>query len=290
MKLGIIEVSQHVLDASYAAELDALETPAYDELAEQTALLTAKPQYKERRDAAALTPLTYFAVQAALRVMNDEAVAGRLPKEIYQRAVVAGDCARLMMTTAVTQSAAKHYYTTNPHLALLYHDRNLGLPIVLQGIDPKTNKVLPALVDAAFYDASLVMGGALRFLQKEKDLLASKPAADIIAKSVDLHMISGVPDLEDDRIVRMYKYLGWPYAGRDHYERMEDKVTFKPATRAFIRELYAPSRGCPARWLRRQADPPTNLLSEAWVDMATLYLPPGAIASGGLQRRVKLRA
>jgi hypothetical protein len=287
MKLAGIEIPQKVINTHYDAELTALNsTPGYNTLAEQTAALLSKPAYAARQEQTALTPLTQFSIQATFRIMGDERVADGLPKEIAHRSSVASNCARLMATAALVEGHAAQYYMTNPHFKPLYEQPGSALQVLLTQNTPESIQSLATLGDAAFYDSSLVMGGALRFLQKERNLLAEAPAAEIVAGSTALQDITSVPD---HALVTMRTKLGWPYANPKRYERTGSSLTFIESTRTLIRGLYQTNRGCPARNMPAGNGQRTTMLGKSWAGMASLFLTPDAIASGGLQKKIPLR-
>jgi hypothetical protein len=181
-----------------------------------------------------------------------------------------------MITSAVHSGNFIKYYLSNSHLHALAADSDGGVSGVLRNRD-SLGKFLQELGDVAVLDASIVAGGALRYLQREHpEALQDESAADIVGRSVGLQLVAGVPD---DRLQAMRKRLGFPYTARQYLTRTGTDLDFTAQARAFLHSLQQNGTGCPAHdALTHHTVPQSTFLRHAWADLAGIVLPPNATA------------
>jgi len=256
--------------------------PTYLHLAERAGKLASGAQ-RQRDHEVGLLPAAYFALRTSLDILTDERIE-TMPLEVAERTRVAALTSVAVTERAIRRGALIQYYNTNEHLAPLV-SQSPKLRGVIEASGFAEIRYLCSLGKAAFEDAGLVIGGAMKYLQATNEAgirvaeRRGKWPVECIAGSLALQDISRVPNEHGNE---MRKYMGMPYAlARRFMKRPDGLLDFSAGARMRLESYHKARRGCPAHYISAPGSPYATMLQAMWAEMVDYSLPENATLREG---------
>jgi hypothetical protein len=281
----------HFPDAAVIQQLNASREaffggadPLYAQLAAQTAEVAENQANSEKRALASLMPIAYFGIRAAVETVRQPDIAPHMPASVERRSSVIRAYSSFVITDALRTGAFAAHYRENDALAPLINDDPRHIVANFLSSKGTFEEQLTTLGEVAIMDASIVAGGALRFLKREQPaLLRAEPAAAIVGRSVGLQLVARVPD---EKLDVMREHLGSPYTNSKNFVYEWGALDFTSEARLFLNSLRQKGTGCPAHnALTQGTASEATFLRLVWSDLAEVLLPPHAKAEAPPGRR-----
>jgi hypothetical protein len=201
------------------------------------------------------------------------------------RAIIASDCATRVAKIGAVDEFFLSFLVHNRYTRRLLHPHDISY---LNSPDR-----MSALSTTTFTDPSIVIGGALRLLNRVSKIgQEHEPAPAVIARSTRL---LAVANLHSQNASSFWRQTGFPYTlpgrlqlGQD--ERQRKRVDFTSSTHALISALADISMGgCPAARIPL-ADARGTVLTESWQRLVDFFVVEGATTTMPNVRKIPLAA
>ncbi len=239
----------------------------------------------ERRESAVFIPGVNLILGATLATLNLSKVKARLAeaKEMVERAHVAQVCTKQVVQTLIkgdTNPLVEQYIVDRRRLGLLDDPDNRERNKRLEAFITRHCSVLDNegkmfdLAGVSFSDATPAAGGGVKTLRNHG---VTRNLSATIGRSTSLQLIASLNETVKTDVAQIY--LGMPYADPAHFvyfpeeEERQAKLTYTDETAAYLRSLYVPGSGCPARSVSLSDSPHKTLLRSRWADVVDFLAP-----------------